>query len=287
MEERERPRERVCERDGEESWVQGGSGDAAGFIQSGVRKRSFGVESKIFEVETEKKKGKTQIFIVERKRSVSSWIKLALASLGPLMEGLVFCTKDTRTGHWEKFWQENGRTFSLTRGENKGGCFLRLGVIDREKKRFSIFIPRGKGAKGGWALLVEALREMEPASDRQVRQKDKEKLWKPMLGKSFAEVVKQNLSIEEEVVRVKVDNRALGVSLEKLAHCLVGCWDPLPGKGEDLRSWGTQMAKLWGLKGNLGLAKLEYGKALLEFELITEAEKALKDGEISVGGFVM
>ena len=128
---------------------------------------------------------------------------------------------------------------------------------------------------------------MEPTSDRQVRQKDKEKLWKPMLGKSFAEVVKQNLSIEEEVVRVKVDNRALGVSLEKLAHCLVGCWDPLPGKGEDLRSWGTQMAKLWGLKGNLGLAKLEDGKALLEFELITEAEKALKDGEISVGGFVM
>ncbi|RVW47703.1 hypothetical protein CK203_107043 [Vitis vinifera] len=59
------------------------------------------------------------------------------------------------------------------------------------------------------------------------------------------------------------------------------------GGGEDLRSWGTQMAKLWGLKGNLGLAKLEDGKALLEFEMITEAEKALDDGEISVGGFVM
>ena len=27
------------------------------------------------------------------------------------------------------------------------------------------------------------------------------------------------------------------------------------------------MAKLWGLKGNLGLAKLEDGKALLEFEM--------------------
>ena len=285
MEERERPRKRVCERDGEESWVQGGSGDAAGFIQSGVRKRSFGVESKIFEVETEKKKGKTQIFIVERKRSVSSWIKLALASLGPLMEGLVFCTKDTRTGHWEKFWQENGRTFSLTRGENKGGCFLRLGVIDREKKRFSIFIPRGKGAKGGWALLVEALHEMEPVSDGQKRQQDKEKLWSPMLGKSFVEVVKQNCRSGEEVVRVKIDNRPSGVRLEKLAHCLVGSWDPMLGRGDDLRSWGTQMSKLWGLKGNLGLAKLEDGKALLEFELKIEAKKALKDGAISVSGF--
>ena len=102
MEERERPRERVCERDGEESWFQGAYGDSAGYLQSGGRKRSFGVESKTFEVETEKKNGRTQIFIVERKGGVSSWIKLGPASLGPLMEGLVFCTKDTRTGHWEK-----------------------------------------------------------------------------------------------------------------------------------------------------------------------------------------
>ena len=197
MEERERPRERVCERDGEESWFQGANGDSAGYLQSGGRKRSFGVESKTFEVETEKKNGRTQIFIVERKGGVSSWIKLGPASLGPLIEGLVFCLKDTRTGHWEKLWQENGRYFSLVCGENKGGCFLRLGVIDREKKRFSIFVPRGRGAKGGWALMVEVLREIESILDRQVRQKDKDKFWKPMLGKSFAKVVKQNRSIGE------------------------------------------------------------------------------------------
>ena len=47
------------------------------------------------------------------------------------------------------------------------------------------------------------------------------------------------------------------------------------------------MAKLWGLKGNLGLAKLESGKALLEFEVMAEAEKALKGGEVSVRGFLM
>ena len=135
--------------------------------------------------------------------------------------------------------------------------------------------------------MVEVLREMESISGGQVRQKDKDKFWIPMLGKSFAEVVKQNRSTGEEVARVKVDNRALCVNLEKLAHCLVGCWNPMLGGGEDLRGWGTQMAKLWGLKGNLGLAKLEGGKALLEFEMITEVEKALDDGEISVGGFVM
>ena len=120
--------------------------------------------------------------------------------------------------------------FLLVRGENKGECFLRLGVVDREKKIFSIFIPKGRGAKGGWALLLEALRGVDVASERQVRQKDKEKPWKPLLGKSFAEVVKQPCSNGEAVVRVEVDNRDLSQNLKKLAHCLVGCWDPKLGR---------------------------------------------------------
>ena len=100
---------------------------------------------------------------------------------------------------------------------------------------------------------------------------------------TFADVVKQNRSCEE-VVRVKIVNRPSGGRLEKLAQCLVGSWDPMLGRGDDLRSWGTQMSKLWGLKGNLGLAKLEDGKALLEFELRAEAEKAPKNGVISISG---
>ena len=43
------------------------------------------------------------------------------------------------------------------------------------------------------------------------------------------------------------------------------------------------MARLWGLRGNLGLAKLERGKVLLEFEMIAEAEKVRIMGEILVG----
>ena len=100
-------------------------------------------------------------------------------------------------------------------------------------------------------------------------------------------MVKQPCSNGEAVVRVKVDNKVLSQNLKKLAHCLVGCWDPKLGRGDDLRSWGTQMAKLWGLKGNLGLAKLESGKVLLEFEVMAEAKKALKAREVSVGGFFM
>ena len=47
------------------------------------------------------------------------------------------------------------------------------------------------------------------------------------------------------------------------------------------------MAKIWSLKGNLGLAKLERGKVLMEFELLIEAGQAIKLGSISVGGIFL
>ena len=63
-------------------------------------KRSFEVESKTFEIELERKKGKTQIFIKERKRGVSSWIKMGPESLGFVVEGLALCIEEKRTGRW-------------------------------------------------------------------------------------------------------------------------------------------------------------------------------------------
>ncbi|RVW17300.1 hypothetical protein CK203_069209 [Vitis vinifera] len=70
----------------------------------------------------------------------------------------------------------------------------------------------------------------------------------------------------------------------KMAHCLVGSWDTSFEVGEDLRDWGTKLAKLWCLKGNLGIVKMERGKALLEFGILAEAEKALKIGGFSCLG---
>ena len=105
----------------------------------------------------------------------------------------------------------------------------------------------------------------------------------PILGKSYAEVVKLQNRKGRSVARVEVNHKDLNRNLKRLDHCLVGSWDPKSVKGDDLRSWGTQMAQTWGLKGNLGLAKLERGKVLLEFEMVVEAEKALNLGGILVG----
>ncbi|RVW39230.1 hypothetical protein CK203_112422 [Vitis vinifera] len=144
MEEREREcvskegeRADLCASDGEKNF----SGLEARISRW---KRSFEVESKTFEIEVERKKGKMQVIIEERKRGVSSWIKMGPDSLGFVVEGLALCIKDTQTGKWVRNWRERGRTYSLSWDENKGGSFIWLGVEDLEKKRFNIFISKGK-----------------------------------------------------------------------------------------------------------------------------------------------
>ncbi|RVW37146.1 hypothetical protein CK203_111974 [Vitis vinifera] len=86
---------------------------------------------------------------------------MGLNSVGLFMEGLQQCIEDMRVGSWEKRWKEKGRSFSMVRVSNRAGCFLRLGVVDVELKRYSICIPKGKGDKGGWTAMVEALRQMD------------------------------------------------------------------------------------------------------------------------------
>ena len=55
------------------------------------------------------------------------------------------------------------------------------------------------------------------------------------------------------VVRVEVRKEEMSRNLNKLGHCLVGFWNPSSERDEDLKSWGSQMAKIWGLKGKLGM----------------------------------
>ncbi|RVW60275.1 hypothetical protein CK203_115209 [Vitis vinifera] len=78
--ERERAGERVSESEGGERAVlcaSDGAKNIGGLEPRNSRwKSNFKVESKTFEIEAEEKKGKMQVIIVERKRGVSSWIKM-------------------------------------------------------------------------------------------------------------------------------------------------------------------------------------------------------------------
>ena len=147
--------ERACERartaESEEASEPAGGENVSRAENRRKRKtRCFGVESKSFEREMEERGGKTLITITESKKGVSSWVPMGLYSVGLLMESLHQCIEDVKEDRWEKGWKEKGRNFSLVCITNRRGCFLRLGVVDLELKRYSICIPKGKGDKRGW-----------------------------------------------------------------------------------------------------------------------------------------
>ncbi|RVW38216.1 hypothetical protein CK203_090928 [Vitis vinifera] len=130
------------------------------------RRRGFAVESKMFGLDLLVRRGKPQIVIEESKGGVSSWVRMGLASLGFLMEGLNHCIREEKEDRWVKEWKEQGRSFSLLRSANQAGCFLRLEVTDSERKQYRIFIPKGRKEKMGWAAMMENLQVLRMSIDR-------------------------------------------------------------------------------------------------------------------------
>ncbi|RVW76180.1 hypothetical protein CK203_044279 [Vitis vinifera] len=231
-------------------------------IGEASRRRSFTVESKIFELALDGRKGRSQIRIVEKKRGVSTWIRLGLESLGLFKKGLLHCIRDENEGRWD------GK---------------RSGEIE-ERKTFYIFLPRGRRDKRGWLAMVEMIRQMEELVGRRM---EPQEVWaggKPSTEKSYAEAVLGSNRKVTSVIKLKVSREEMDGNLQKLQQCLVASWKPSTKEDEDLERLGNLWAYSWGLKGRLGLAKLERGRALLEFEDKREAYRVATSGSRELGG---
>ena len=131
------------------------------------------MESKEFEIIVDDRKGKIQVLIVEKKEGVSSWVRLGSDNLGVFLEGLNLCIKDEKEARWGREGKEQGRMYSMSRGINKAGGFIRLGVSDLERKRFCIFIPRGRRDKRGWMTMAEKLNQMVGSFGNQKPRKER------------------------------------------------------------------------------------------------------------------
>ena len=141
---------------------------------------------------------------------------------------------------------------------------------------------RRKGGGGG-VSMAEMLRDMGVTTGRKENKQKEMTMAKPTLQRSYAEAVKRPRSKERNTIRVEVRGEEISNNLSKLEHCLVGSWNPSSARGEDLEKLRFLMANTWGLKGKLGLARMEKGRVLLEFEFMGEANRVLTSGKRSVG----
>ncbi|WJZ85915.1 hypothetical protein VitviT2T_005425 [Vitis vinifera] len=164
----------------------------------------------------------------------------------------------------------------MTHRINRAGWFIRLGVIDLEMKSFCIFIPRGKGDKRGWVIMAKKLHQLVGVIGGKSNNQEARVVGRSVLESSYATVVKRPIWRNTNSIIVKVKRDETLGNLQKLEHCIVVSWKARIEVEEDLESLERLWAKSWGLKGNLGLAKLENDRVLLEFEDLEEAKHVMK-----------
>ncbi|RVW87593.1 hypothetical protein CK203_041151 [Vitis vinifera] len=148
--------------------------------------------------------------------------------------------------------------YSMTRGINRAGRFIRLGVFDLERKRFCIFIPRGR--REGKAVE------------------------KAVVGRSYATIAKRSLLGNPKCNRSEGEKGGINRIVKEIEHCVVASWKDNSGGEDDLEKLGQLWAKSWELKGSLGLAKLEKERALLDFEDLEEARRVVSSGNRAMEG---
>ncbi|RVW31714.1 hypothetical protein CK203_095300 [Vitis vinifera] len=81
------------------------------------------------------RRGKIQGCIVEKKGGALSWVRLGAESLTFFLEGLNLCIKGEKEIRWGREWKEQDEHYSMIRGTNRAGGFIRLGVSDVEGKK--------------------------------------------------------------------------------------------------------------------------------------------------------
>ncbi|RVW45179.1 putative ribonuclease H protein [Vitis vinifera] len=138
------------------------------------------------------------------------------------------------------------------------GGFLRLGAADQERKTFYIFLPRGRRDKRGWLAMAEMIRQME----------------------ELAQIAKSQV-LSAEGFEGKMDGiyRNCNNALSRVGSRAL----------RKMKIWkaGESWAYSLGFKGRLGLATLERGRALLEFEDKREAYRVASSGSRELEDLVM
>ena len=86
-----------------------------------LRRRWFSVDSKSFELKVEGEGRKFQVFITERRRGRSFWIRFGEEGARILLKGVESFKREAGKNSGGLEWRENGRRYSLELRKNDVG----------------------------------------------------------------------------------------------------------------------------------------------------------------------
>ena len=110
-------------------------------------------------------------------------------------------------------------------------------------KSFCIFIPRGRGNKRGWVIMVEKLHQLVGVLGRKSNNQEARVVGKSIVESLYATVVKMPIWGNANSIAVKVEKEKTLGNLQKLEHCVVASWKASTEREEYLESLGRLWAK--------------------------------------------
>ena len=250
-------------------------------------RRWFSVDHKSFEIEEVGEGRKTKIFITERSRGRSSWIRFGKDGVKILIKGLETYASGGagRIGEGTE-WKENGRRYSLKLRKNERGRFILCSVADLDGKWYGLAFPEGNGLRNGWSQLAEALQDLAMKEDNggysipakstlpsnSVKDKD-------CLSQNLNRVVTTTQECgKQNKIWIDISENIPKRNLEMLKNGLVGGWKSQKKVEISLAELEVWAIRAWRLKGRVRFQQLNQNLFFLDFELVDEAYWVLDNG---------
>ena len=164
-------------------------------------RRWFSVDHKSFEIEEVGEGRKAKVFITERSRGRSSWIRFGKEGVKILIKGMETYASGGAGRNGEGLeWKENERRYRLKLRKNERERFILCSVADLDGKWYGLSFPEGNGLRNGWYQLAEALQDLGMKEDSGVYSKPA-KLTIPSKTVKDKECLNQNLNRAETTIQ--------------------------------------------------------------------------------------
>ena len=250
------------------------------------KRRWFSVDYKSFELKEVGEGRKAQVFITERIRGRSSWIRFGKEGVKILTKGVESFRRGAGRNSEGLEWRENKRRYCLKLRKNEGGRFILCSVADLDGRWHGLSFPEGNGLINGWSMLVEALQAMGPMEVKGEFSKPAKatlpsKPEKKMEG-LYHNLISAETTIKEEEkqdtiwldIRESISKGNLGV----LKNGMVGGWKSQQIAEVSLIELEVWAKSAWRLKGSVLFQKLNQNLFFLNFELVEEAYWVMENG---------